>query len=170
MTAPFPPRSMRTAASALTLLLAVTTALAGCSGRLDVRGNLPDPENVLAVHPGVSTRDQVAEVLGSPSAVGTFDDQTWYYVSKRTETFAFFEPEVIDQEVLVVKFDNTGVVADMKLYGVEDGRVVDPVERTTPNLGQELTFVQQLLGNLGRFNTDDTAIKTGPGGASNPGR
>lgn len=164
-----PRRSFRPASGAF-VALAAAAILAGCSGRLDVRGNLPDPENVLAVHPGESTREQVAQALGSPSVVGTFDDQTWYYVSKRTETFAFFEPEVIDQEVLVVKFDNTGVVADMKLYGMEDGRLVDPVERTTPNLGQELTFIQQLLGNLGRFNTDDTAIKTGPGGSSNPGR
>jgi outer membrane protein assembly factor BamE (lipoprotein component of BamABCDE complex) len=159
---------MRAAAGAMTLLAAA--ALAACAGRLDVRGNLPDPENVLSVHPGESTRDQVAQLLGSPSVVGTFDDQTWYYVSRRTETFAFFEPDVIDQEVLVVKFDNAGVVSDMKLYGVEDGRVVDPVERTTPNLGQELTFIQQLLGNLGRFNTDDAGLKTGPGSRTNPGR
>jgi outer membrane protein assembly factor BamE (lipoprotein component of BamABCDE complex) len=151
--------------------LALTAALAGCSGRLDVRGNLPDPESGLAVQPGESTREQVAQILGSPSVVGTFDDQTWYYVSKRTETFAFFEPEVIDQEVLVVKFDNTGVVADMALFGVEDGRIVEPVERTTPNLGQELTLLQQLLGNLGRFSTGEEMTKTGPGGtAPNPGR
>jgi outer membrane protein assembly factor BamE (lipoprotein component of BamABCDE complex) len=158
---------MRTAV----LVVLGAAALAGCSGRLDVRGNLPDPEDVLAVHPGESTREQVAQVLGSPSVVGTFDDQTWYYVSKRTETFAFFEPEVIDQEVLVVKFDNTGVVSDMQMYGYEDGRLVDPVERTTPNLGQELTFIQQILGNLGRFNTEDSTSVTGPGGGSNnPGR
>lgn len=158
------------AGTALAAFLSVAT-LAGCGGRVDVRGNLPDPEAVLAVHPGESTRQQVAQVLGSPSVVGTFDDQTWYYVSKRTKTFAFFEPEVIDQEVLVVKFDNSGVVSDMTLYGYEDGRLIDPVSRTTPNLGKELTFLQQILGNLGRFNTDKESSMTGPTGRSpNPGR
>jgi hypothetical protein len=42
----------------------------------------------------------------------------------------------------------------MYIYGVEDGRIVEPVERTTPTYGQELTVMQQLLGNFGRFNTD----------------
>jgi outer membrane protein assembly factor BamE (lipoprotein component of BamABCDE complex) len=140
----------------LALLLAgAALAAGGCTPRLDVRGNLPDPDDVLAVQPGVTTRDQVAQLLGSPSTVGTFDDNTWYYMSKRTETTSFFEPDVLDQEVLVVKFDDSGVVADMQLFGDEKAQAIQPVERTTPNLGQELTVLQQLVGNLGRFNKDE---------------
>jgi outer membrane protein assembly factor BamE (lipoprotein component of BamABCDE complex) len=142
------------------LLTGAALATAGCSPRLDVRGNLPDPDDVLAVQPGITTRDQVAELLGSPSAVGTFDDKTWYYMSKRTETTAFFEPDVLDQEVLIVKFDDTGVVSDMQLYGDENAREIQPVERTTPNLGQELTVLQQIVGNLGRFNKEDSTNAT----------
>ncbi|MEX2199835.1 MAG: outer membrane protein assembly factor BamE [Dongiaceae bacterium] len=126
---------------------------ASCGGKYDVRGNEPDPDKVLAVHPGIDTRQQVSQLLGTPSATGTFDPNTWYYVSKRTEQYAFFDPDIIDQEVLVVKFDDGGLVSDMYIYGVEDGRVVEPVERTTPTYGQELTIMQQLLGNFGRFNT-----------------
>jgi len=131
---------------------ALAALLAGCSPRVDQRGNLPDPDAVLQVQPGIHDRTQVAEILGSPSTVGTFDDKTWYYISKRTETIAFLDPDVVDQEVLVVKFDDAGVVSDMRLYGLEDGRLVEPVGRETPTSGQELTLLQQLLGNLGRFN------------------
>jgi outer membrane protein assembly factor BamE (lipoprotein component of BamABCDE complex) len=140
----------------LALLVAgAALAASACTPRLDVRGNLPDPDNVLAVQPGVTTRDQVAQLLGSPSTVGTFDDKTWYYMSKRTETTSFFDPKVLDQEVLIVKFDDSGVVSDMQLYGDEKAQAIQPVERTTPNLGQEMTVLQQLVGNLGRFNKDD---------------
>lgn len=138
--------------AAASLGLAGLLLASACTPTLDVRGNLPDPEDVLAVQPGESTREQVAQILGSPSVVGTFDDNTWYYMSRRTETLAFFDPEVVDGQVLVVKFDDAGVVSDMKLYGFEDGRLIDPVDRETPNLGQELTVLQQLFGNLGRFN------------------
>jgi outer membrane protein assembly factor BamE (lipoprotein component of BamABCDE complex) len=144
------------------LLAGAALAAAGCAPRLDVRGNLPDPDDVLAVQPGITTRDQVAQLLGSPSAVATFDDKTWYYMSKRTETTAFFDPDVLDQEVLIVKFDDTGVVSDMQLYGDENAREIQPVERTTPNLGQELTVLQQIVGNLGKFNKDDGASTTTP--------
>jgi outer membrane protein assembly factor BamE (lipoprotein component of BamABCDE complex) len=135
------------------LLSCLALGLSACSGVVDTRGNLPDPETVLEVQPGVHDRDQVATILGSPSTVGTFEDDTWYYISKRTEQFAFLEPEVIDQQVLMVKFGDDGLVNDMEIYGIEDGQIIEPVDRTTPTSGREITILQQLFGNLGRFNT-----------------
>jgi outer membrane protein assembly factor BamE (lipoprotein component of BamABCDE complex) len=131
----------------------LASGLVACAPQVDTRGNLPDPETVLEVQPGVHDRDQVATILGSPSTVATFEDDTWYYISRRTEKIAFFEPEVVDQQVLVVKFGQDGLVADMAVYGVEDGQVIEPVERTTPTSGREMTILQQLFGNIGRFNT-----------------
>jgi outer membrane protein assembly factor BamE (lipoprotein component of BamABCDE complex) len=160
----------RTPAS-VPLLMAATAlglVLAGCSPTIDQRGNLPEPEAVLAVQPGIHDRTQVAEILGSPSTMGTFNDKTWYYISKRTETVAFFDPDVIDQEVLVVRFDDAGVVNDMKVYGLEDGRLVEPVDRVTPTYGNELTIVQQLIGNLGRFTGDGAMDSAAP--TSRPGQ
>lgn len=139
----------------LALIGGLCLLAAACGGKDDLRGNEPDPEKVLAVHPGIDTRQQVAQLLGTPSTTGTFDPNTWYYISKRTNQFAFFEPDIVDQEVLVVKFDDGGMVQDMYIYGVEDGLVVEPVERTTPTFGQELTVMQQLIGNFGRFNTSE---------------
>lgn len=131
----------------------LASGLVACAPQVDTRGNLPDPETVLEVQPGVHDRDQVATILGSPSTVATFEDDTWYYISRRTEKIAFFEPEVVDQQVLVVKFGQDGLVADMAVYGMEDGQVIEPVERTTPTSGREMTILQQLFGNIGRFNT-----------------
>ena len=62
---------------------------------------------------------------------------------------------MIDQAVLEIKFDDGGLVKDMKLYGIEDGKEIEPVPRVTPTGGQELTFMKQLLGNIGRFNSAD---------------
>ena len=138
--------------TALFLALGVSFAtLAACEAQLDTRGNLPDPEVVLQVQPGIDNRDRVAELLGSPSTVGTFDDKTWYYISKKTSRVAFFDPEVLDQEVLIIKFDDAGTVSDMKLLGLEDAHQVVPNPNETPTSGRELTILQQLMGNIGRF-------------------
>ena len=138
------------------LLLASVAALAACSPRIDQRGNLLDPDAVLAVQPGIQTKDQVAQLLGTPSTIATFDDKTWYYVSKRTETTAFFTPEITDQQVLVVKFDDADVVENVHLYGMGDAYEIEPVDRTTPTYGQKLTILQQLFGNIGRFTKGET--------------
>lgn len=148
------PSRLRTLHAALAICGAAVS-VAACSPTIDTRGNLPDPDTVLEVQPGIHDRNQVAAILGSPSAIATFEDDTWYYISRRTEQIAFFEPEVIDQQVLVVKFGPDGLVNEMKIYGLEDGQEIEPVDRTTPTSGRELTVLQQLFGNIGRFNTGD---------------
>ena len=140
--------------------LAVALTAAGCTPRIDQRGNKPDEEQVVLINPGVDDKNRVSELIGTPSTISTFDDRTWYYISKRTETTAFFDPEIKDQEVLAVAFDESGIVESMRIYGQEDGRTIAYVDRTTPTEGNELTIMQQLLGNLGRFN---------PSGDSRPG-
>ena len=138
------------------LLGTAIVALSACSPAIDQRGNLPDTDNVLAIQPGVSTKDEVTQLLGTPSTIATFSDKTWYYISKRTETVAFFSPDVVDQQVLVVKFDSGDVVEQVALLGMDDANEVDMVDRETPTYGQRLTILQQLLGNIGRFTKGET--------------
>jgi outer membrane protein assembly factor BamE (lipoprotein component of BamABCDE complex) len=132
--------------------LAAAATLTACTPRIDQRGNKPDEDQVVQINPGVDDKNRVAELIGTPSTISTFNDKTWYYISKRTETTAFFDPDVVDQEVLAIQFDDSGIVKNMTVYGQEDGRQIAYVDRVTPTEGNELTIVQQLLGNLGRFN------------------
>lgn len=138
-------------------LLAV--ALGACSSRVAVRGNLPEPEQVVAVQPGESSREDVQRILGSPSTLSTFQDATWYYIGERTEQVAFFAPDVVERSVLVVTFNDAGLVDDTKLFTVEDGQEIAMVDRTTPTEGNELTIWQQLIGNIGRFSGSESGIK-----------
>ena len=133
-------------------MAAVALAVVACSPRIDSRGNLPDPDKLAEIRPGKHSRGDVAEILGSPSSIAVFDQETWYYISKRTEALAFFEPKVAERQVVIVHFDKKGVVSGVETVGLEQGRAVEPVERKTPTAGAELTIMQQLLGNMGRFN------------------
>ena len=135
------------------VLLAGTVALAlgACAQGVQVRGNIPDGEMVSKINPGIHTRMDIASLLGSPSTVSTFQDSKWYYIGQKTTQFAFFEPEVLERKVLVISFNDAGYVANTKTYGLEDGKIIDPVERITPTEGREISIIQQLFGNLGRF-------------------
>ena len=55
--------------------------------------------------------------------------------------------------MLVVSFDEAGFVEDTRTYALEDGQIIDPVDRVTPTEGREISILQQLIGNLGRFPT-----------------
>jgi len=141
----------RAGAACAAALLAL--GLAACSEELVVRGNMPDPEAAASIQPGESTREEVAALLGSPSTISNFQDATWYYIGQKQLQVAFFDPEVLERSILVVNFNDAGTVQETKVYTLEDGRVVDPVSRETPTEGRELTVLQQLFGNLGKFPT-----------------
>ncbi len=125
--------------------------MGACAQSVQVRGNIPDVDMVSKINPGIHTRVDIASLLGSPSTVSTFQDSKWYYIGQKTTQFAFFEPDVLERKVLVISFDDAGYVANTKTYGLEDGKIIDPVERITPTEGSELSVIQQLFGNLGRF-------------------
>ncbi|MGB0684509.1 MAG: outer membrane protein assembly factor BamE [Magnetovibrionaceae bacterium] len=133
---------------------ALSGVLLACTPRVDNRGNLPDPEALASLKAGEYSRQDVAEILGSPTTVAPFDGETWYYVSQQTEQVAFFEPEVKDRMVLALKFDRQGILEDVNILGLEDGKEIELIERETPTAGKDFTVLQQIFGNLGRFNSE----------------
>lgn len=137
------------------LAAGLCVGLAACGGEVAVRGNMPDPELIAEIQPGGDRREDVVDKLGSPSTVSTFLDRKWYYIGQKVEQFAFMSPTVVERSVLVVSFDETGTVDDTLMYTLEDGQIIDPVSRKTPTEGRELTVLQQLFGNLGRFPIGD---------------
>ena len=67
--------------------------------------------------------------------------------------------------MIAVSFGGDGRVREIKQYELKDGKEVDMVARKTPTAGKELTIVEQILGNVGKF----TAPKKQVPGAGGPG-
>jgi len=154
------------------LLVAVSgaAALVSCAPAVDQRGNLPDPDKLAAIHAGSTTKDEVAKILGTPSSVSVFNnDKSWYYISRRTSQTAFFDPDVLDQQVYIVNFDDQGVVKAIDHKVMEDGKEIAPVARATPAPGRELSFLEQRIGNLGQFNGSIGGSASGGGGGTQQG-
>jgi Small protein A (tmRNA-binding) len=76
----------------VTSILSAAILVVSCQERIDVRGNLPNPDLLQDIEVGHITKNEVADLLGTPSSVAPFSSDTWYYISERTKTVAFFEP------------------------------------------------------------------------------
>ncbi len=136
-------------------------ALSGCSWLMAppmVRGNKIDPDQMKELTPGVSTKADVTAVIGSPTAHGSFDDNVWLYISELTQPRIGRTLGELDQKVVVLTFDQGGTLKTVEERTKADGLPVSVVARTTPSPGTEASFMQQLLGNIGRFSP------TGAGG------
>lgn len=144
---------------------AAALALSACQAPVQVHGNDLDADAFAEIRPGEHTRSDVAALLGSPSVVSTFEDNSWYYIGDRTTQIAFFRPTVHDRNVFVVSFNEADVVAETRNYTLEDGQEVAHVSRETPTEGRQISVLEQLIGNLGRF---DGAAPM-PSGPEGPG-
>lgn len=150
-------RSPHIALARLLTLGALMLGTAACTPSVDVRGNLPTPEVLSQIQVGKTTRDEVQSLLGTPSATATFGDESWQYISSRTETVAFFKPELKDRKAISISFDRNGVVKEMVTRGMNDGITVQSVDRETPTAGKEMNILEQLVGNVGKFAKDPSA-------------
>jgi len=153
------------------LALAVALLLAGCSffeATPTMRGNKVEAEQLNELVPGTSTRSDVTALIGSPTTKATFDDNTWIYVSEVTRPRVGRTPGVLDQNVVVLSFDDQGVLRDVKKLNQEDSIPVTIVARSTPSPGTEASFLQQLFGNIGRFNAFGPNQGAPSGGAPTP--
>lgn len=134
-------------------IAATVLALAvGCSPRTANRGNIPAPSQIEKLQVGQHTKQYVRGVLGTPSTVGTFDENIWYYIGRRTKKWAFFEETIIEQQILAIYFDTTGRIEYIQAYDASDIREIEVAEEKTPTSGHKLTVIEQIIGNLGRFN------------------
>jgi outer membrane protein assembly factor BamE (lipoprotein component of BamABCDE complex) len=146
----------------------LATGLASCAATVDQRGNLPEPEKLAQIQPGTTTREQVVKILGTPSSTGVFDDKNWYYISRRTKQISFFDPDVLDQQVYIVNFDGAGVVRGVDHKDLKDGQDITPAPGATPAPGRELTFLEQVLGNIGRFNKSESSSSSSDDKSAKP--
>lgn len=143
------------------LLAAVIGGIAACTPTIDNRGNLPHPEDLAKITAGKTTRDEVQALLGTPSSVMPYGDESWQYISAVFETTAFFKPELKDRKVVSVNFDMAGIVKTVTYKELQDGKEIVLVDRETPTAGKELGILEQLMGNIGRFSKPESGGSLG---------
>ncbi|QZH75884.1 MAG: outer membrane protein assembly factor BamE [Erythrobacter sp.] len=144
--------------------LAVAFTGAGCSSITNHRGYIVDETLVSSVQPGLDNQQSVRGTLGQPSMVSQFGDPVWYYISSRTEQAPFRQPRINQHSVLAVHFDAAGNVVSTERSGMDQVARIDPESETTPTLGVERSFLEDLFGNIGTVGTGGA-----PGGGAGGG-
>lgn len=140
----------------LSVFLTGALALSACTPTTATRGNIVEDFRMAEITPGVSSRTNVLKSLGSPTTKAPFDDNVWYYIGQKTEKKGIFDAKVVDEKIVVVAFNEDGIVDVMEEIDAE--RIDIPrVRRKTETGGNDVTVLQQLLGNVGKFNAPDVS-------------
>lgn len=147
----------------LFIALFVGVFASACTPTQATRGNIVEDFRMAEIVPGVSSRTNVLQSLGSPTTIAPFDENVWYYIGQKTEKRGIFDPKVVDKKVVVVAFNGDGIVQTIENV---DANAIDvpTVRRKTPTSGNEVTVLQQLIGNVGRFSKEKESAVDASGG------
>ncbi len=153
---------LRTGIKQSCVLALLVTATIACAPVVTSHGYFPRTAEILTVAEGSHSQRQIELMLGSPSTIGSFDDNTWYYINTQSHSFAWKAPVIVAEQVLAIKFDSeTKMVKSVNQYSIKDGRVIAFSDDVTPTRGRELSFLEQLIGNVGRVSADQLEQQTG---------
>ncbi|WP_309666149.1 outer membrane protein assembly factor BamE [Tabrizicola sp.] len=139
------------------LAMIVVAGVAACTPIYRNHGYVPADDELAQVEVGVDTRETVGTKIGRPSTSGLLNDEGWFYVQSRYKLIGPREPKEIDRQVLVINFNEAGVVENIGRFGLEDGRVVEISRRVTESNIKGVSFIGQLLGSFGRLRAEDVA-------------
>jgi outer membrane protein assembly factor BamE (lipoprotein component of BamABCDE complex) len=148
--------------------IALVALVGGCTPQFRDYGYAPTNSQLAQIKVGVTSRDQVAQLVGYPDSLGMTKNDPWLYIASRQETVGFKAPKTTAREVVVITFRTDGTVQNIERFGLKDGRIIVLNRRVTDSNTKGISFLRQALRNLGRFNSSDVT-KQGQGGTvSNP--
>ena len=96
-------------------------------------------------------KNDVRLLLGAPSTVGVFDDTVWIYI-ERTKTkgklLNFGKNITLKNNVLVLKFNNRGLLYEKKLYDKKSIKKVAFSKEEEEGVSKESSFIQSFLSSV----------------------
>lgn len=133
-------------------LLFAGCVLTACSSDIFIShcGNMPTEERISQLQKG-QTKDEVLDILGTPSSIVSLDQNTWIYMSSDIKRVAFFKPEELNRDVLTIRFNQYNQVAEFERLNKEQGQTVTLNETQTETQGSQAGFFEKYFGGVGQF-------------------
>ena len=127
-------------------------ALSSCSSDNFIvhNGNMPTEERISQLQKG-QTKDEVLDLLGTPSSIISLNQNTWIYMSSEVKKVAFFKPEELDRDILTIKFNEYNQVESIDRMNKNQGREIAVSEEETKTSGNQPGFFAKYFGGVGQF-------------------
>ena len=125
------------------ILLSVTT---GCERvRVQAHGKQVSKDELARLKVGEHTKGDVLALIGSPTTISPFDENTWVYSGHHESRVAFLDPALDKQQTILLTFDQEGLLRGINSRGKESVVPVNPSDAETPSAGQQSTVLNKLF-------------------------
>ena len=135
----------------ISAILVVASLVNGCAQPVELHGNRINTKSLKEIIPGTSTEKDVLKILGTPVIKQEYGAQNWIYIKSKSQKTVFSGKKLLERTVVRISFNEKGIATSVKTIPNNQRISIDFAKRKTPTAGQEITILQQLIGNFGRF-------------------
>ena len=98
-----------------------------------------------------SNKNDVIKILGNPSTKSFFDDNIWIYIERKqtqSELINLGKMEIYKNDVLVVEFDDLGILKNKKLNDINKMENIMIAKETTENVNKNKSFLYDFMSSM----------------------
>nr|WP_016926579.1 outer membrane protein assembly factor BamE [Rickettsia conorii] len=126
-------------------------SLSGCK-TIENRGQSIDDSALVKLESKKLNKTEVVELIGTPTIVPEYSQNTWYYVERVMSQRAWLNPKIEKQQIVKITFDANNFMQEVIVIDDSHRQDIEIVHEYTRTYGTELNGLQKFVKNLGRFN------------------
>lgn len=125
---------------------ALLASLSACTTpTTQVHGRLLEQTEIQRIQKGQHSKGDVIALLGSPTIIAPFDENTWHYVGAIVEQKDVRQPKVTKQKIVTITFTPAGMVSSIKSDETDAPTNVIPEDKETQGAGKNMSIFGELL-------------------------
>ncbi|ABE04207.1 cell envelope protein SmpA [Rickettsia bellii] len=129
----------------------VIFSLSGCQ-TIENRGQSIDDSALTKLEAKKLSKTEVVELIGTPTMIPEYSQDTWYYVERVMSQRAWLNPKIVKQRIVKITFDSRNLMQEIVVIDDSHRHDIETISEYTKTYGTELNGLQKFVKNLGRFN------------------
>tara|TARA_B100002052_G_C15808825_1_gene564871 strand:+ start:42 stop:500 length:459 start_codon:yes stop_codon:yes gene_type:complete len=98
-----------------------------------------------------TNKNDILKVIGPPSSISSFDKNKWFYLQTKKENQSLFKlgiKKIKKNNILIVTFNNKGILEEKKLLKKQDMNDIKYVKNTTEKEYKQSNTIYKILSSL----------------------
>ncbi len=126
--------------------------LQSCISRVEKHGYMFELADRHLIEEGITTRDRVMRIMGSPSLLFDFNsEEVWIYYSENVRNLLFFKPKILSRDVVTISFDERNNVKNIEEFKLSDEeKSLNFFSKHTLVENHKTGFFKSIFSNIGQ--------------------
>jgi len=98
-----------------------------------------------------TNKNDIISIIGPPSSISDFDKNKWIYIERRKTNQSLFKlgiKKINKNNILIIKFNNMGILEDKKLFNLNDMNDVKYVKNVTEKEFKQNDVIFKIFSSL----------------------